>query len=228
MEEFVGDTDSMSLTPRQLLNSDYLSRRAKTIDMKKAKEATAGVPTEGGTVYITAADQNGMMVSFMQSNWLGFGSGIVVPGTGISLHNRGSGFNLTKGHPNIVAGGKRPFHTIIPGFMTHKNKPFSSFGVMGGAFQAQGHVQMAIRIGLYKQNPQAASDAPRWRFRAGNEIIIEVGTPHQVLNGLKKLGHKVTVAPASYFGGAQIICKLENGSYVAASDHRKDGFAGGI
>ena len=115
------------------------------------------------------------MVSFIQSNWWGFGSGVVIPDTGISMHNRGTGFNLIKGHPNCVSGGRRPFHTIIPAFVTRGSEAVSSFGVMGGSFQSQGHVQMMVRIWLAGQDPQVASDAPRWRFVNGLEVKLEDG-----------------------------------------------------
>ncbi len=136
--------------------------RAKAIDMKRAQDPPPGEPRAGGTIYLTTADANGMMVSYIQSNYMGFGSGVVVPGTGISMQNRGAGFSLKPGHPNLVGPGKRPFQTIIPGFLTKDGKPVMSFGVMGGQMQPQGHTQMVTRIVDYHQNPQAASDGPRW------------------------------------------------------------------
>ena len=126
--------------------------------MKRAQDHAAGIPKGGGTVYLTTADERGMMVSFIQSNYMGFGSGVVVPGTGISLQNRGAGFSLEPGHPNQVGPRKRPFHTIIPGFLTRDGQPVMSFGVMGGNMQPQGHVQMIVRLVDYNQNPQACSD----------------------------------------------------------------------
>src|SRR5678815_945872 len=123
----------------------YLKERSKQIDMRRARDPSPGKPAKGGTVYLTAADESGMMVSYIQSNYSGFGSGVVVPGTGISLQNRGYGFTLKPGHANIVAPRKRPFHTIIPGFMTKDGKPLMSFGVMGGSMQAQGHMQVMLR-----------------------------------------------------------------------------------
>ena len=128
--------------------------------MDQACHPESKIPTDIGTVYLTAADEKGMMVSFIQSNYMGFGSGVVVPGTGISLQNRGCGFVIEPGHPNCVEGGKRPFHTIIPGFVTRDNQALMSFGVMGGNMQPQGHVQMMVRIFDYIQNPQTACDAP--------------------------------------------------------------------
>ncbi len=160
---YVADSAFMDVPISALLDKRYLAERAKLIRKEVASSPVFGIPKHGGTVYLTAADASGMMISFIQSNYMGFGSGVVVPGTGISLQNRGHGFNLTPGHPNQVAPNKRPFQTIIPGFLTdHQNKPLMSFGVMGGHMQPQGHAQMVIRMIDYGQNPQAASDAPRW------------------------------------------------------------------
>ena len=141
----------------------YLKERVGLINSEKALDHKYGVPKQSDTVYLTAADENGMMISYIQSNYFSFGSGIVIPKTGISLQNRGSGFTLEEGHPNQVGPNKRPFHTIIPAFVTRNNKPLMSFGVMGGPYQPQGHVNVICRIFDYKQNPQAASDAPRWQ-----------------------------------------------------------------
>ncbi len=226
---YVSDADTMDMSLERLLHSDYLKERAEEIDMKRAKNPHYGVPKRGGTVYLTAADAGGMMVSFIQSNYYGFGSGIVVPGTGISLQNRGAGFTLQEGHPNQVAGGKRPFHTIIPGFLTQNGQPLMSFGVMGGPMQPQGHAQMVIRLCDYGQNPQAASDAPRWRVAGGLEVHVEPGFKPDVLDELRSRGHKVKVEGSAFggFGGAQLIYRLEDG-YLAASDSRKDGQAVGF
>ena len=225
---FVADPESMDINAQTLLSDAYLRSRANLINPKKALTATHGSPKEGGTVYVTAADQSGMMVSFIQSNWWGFGSGVVIPDTGISMHNRGTGFNLIKGHPNCVSGGRRPFHTIIPAFVTRGSEAVSSFGVMGGSFQSQGHVQMMVRIWLAGQDPQVASDAPRWRFVNGLEVKLEDGIKMETIEVLKDLGHDVKIEQSAAFGGAQIIIRDNDGSYLAASDHRKDGFAGSI
>ena len=167
------------------------------------------------------------MVSYIQSNFLWFGSGIVVPGTGISLQNRGSGFTLEEGHPNQVGPNKRPFHTIIPAFVTQNGNPLMSFGVMGGPMQPQGHAQMMIRIFEYQQNPQAASDAPRWQVEKGLQVNVENNFNKDIIVDLESLGHKVIKTSSLMFGGAQLIYKLEDG-YFGASDHRKDGQAIGI
>jgi gamma-glutamyltranspeptidase/glutathione hydrolase len=172
-----------------------------------------------------------MMVSFIQSNYAGFGSGAVVPGTGISLQNRGAGFTLTPGHPNEVAPGKRPFHTIIPGFLMQNGAPKMSFGVMGGPMQAQGHVQMVLRTQLWGQDVQTAADAPRWRFVKGREVACEEAMPPATREALAALGHAITVAApdsAFGFGGAQLIERLEGGGYAAGADPRKDGGAQGF
>jgi gamma-glutamyltranspeptidase/glutathione hydrolase len=226
---YIADPDSMEIDPQALLEPDYLAARARLIDMKRAQVFGYGTPQRGGTVYLAAADAAGMMVSFIQSNYYGFGSGIVVPGTGISLQNRGAGFSLTPGHPNRVAGGKRPFHTIIPGFVTEGGEPRLSFGVMGGPMQAQGHVQMIVRWHDYGQNPQAASDAPRWRVMDGLNVAVEPGFGDRVLDDLAARGHRIIRAlpeESFAFGGAQLILRTEHG-YVGASDHRKDGQAVG-
>ncbi len=222
---YVSDPATMKLKVQDLLHESYLFERAKRINMKRAQNFKHGTPKGKSTVYLTAADSSGMMVSFIQSNYYGFGSGIVVPGTGISLQNRGYGFTLQKNHPNEVGGGKRPFHTIIPSFVTQKTQPLMSFGVMGGPMQAQGHVQMVLRIFDYGQNPQTASDAPRWRVLDGLNVAVERGFRAEVLDELTALGHQVRQDPDfGGFGGAQLICKTEGG-YIAGSDHRKDGLA---
>jgi len=227
----VADPDAMqAVQATHLLDADYLARRAKQIDPQRASVARPGTPHSGGTVYLTAADESGMMVSFIQSNFKGFGSGVVVPDTGIALHNRGWGFSLAGGHANQVAPGKRPFHTIIPGFLMRGGAPLASFGVMGGSMQAQGHLQMTARIADHGQNPQAASDAPRWRVMDDNATIaVEWNFPAEAIEGLTARGHKVQVAPRfdTEFGCAQMAMRIDGG-YIAASDHRKDGYPVGM
>jgi gamma-glutamyltranspeptidase len=173
-------------------------------------------------------DAEGQMVSLIQSNFYGFGSGIVVPGTGIAMQNRGYGFTLEAGHPNRVGPRKRPFHTIIPGFVTREGRPWMSFGVMGGEMQPQGHVQMVVRCVDFGENPQAASDAPRWKVMEGRRVLLEAGWPEETVEALRRRGHEVTIAEAGEFGGAQLIQRLPGGGYLAASDHRKDGHAAGF
>lgn len=224
----IGDLAGMVIAPEGLLKRSFLARRAREIRIDQAQFPEASIPLERGTVYLAAADQGGMMVSFIQSNYLGFGSGIVVPGTGISLHNRGAGFTLQAGHPNQVDGGKRPFHTIVPGFVTSKGEPVMAFGVMGGHMQPQGHVQMITRIFDYGLNPQEASDAPRWYVTPDFGLAVERGFNPIELLDLEERGHFITrEAPVQLFGGAQLIMRA-GGGYCAASDHRKDGQAVGF
>jgi gamma-glutamyltranspeptidase/glutathione hydrolase len=225
----VADPAAMEVTPAQMLDDAYLAERAKAIDMKRAGSPPPGLPKGGGTVYLTTADERGMMLSFIQSNYMGFGSGVVVPGTGVSLQNRGAGFVLKRGHPNEVGPRKRPYQTIIPGFLTREGEPVMSFGVMGGHMQAQGHVQMVVRLVDYHQNPQAASDAPRWFVHADWAVSVEDRVPASVKEELARRGHRVIPSdrPQFGFGGAQLIHRLEDG-YCAASDHRKDGCAIGF
>jgi len=224
---YVADIDSMPFAPQQMLDPAYLASRAKRIDMKKAQPFAAGTPPAGGTVYLTAADASGMMVSMIQSNFMGFGSGVVVPGTGISLQNRGAGFVLKEGHPNRVGPRKRPYQTIIPGFVTKDGKPVMSFGVMGGTMQPQGHTQVMVRIADYGQNPQAASDGPRFRWVKDLDVSVEGGFPAATLEALKRRGHNiVTINDYNQFGSAQMIWKMDGG-YFAASDPRRDGQAVG-
>jgi gamma-glutamyltranspeptidase/glutathione hydrolase len=224
---YVGDIEHMTVRAEQLLDDDYLKERAGLIDPERAQPVTAGVP-KGGTVYLTAADAAGMMVSMIQSNFMGFGSGVVVPGTGISLHNRGTHFTAAEGHPNRVGPRKRPYHTIIPGFMTKNGAPVMSFGVMGGTMQPQGHVQIVVRIVDYGQNPQAACDGPRFRFVDGMHVSVEDGFPPATLDELQQRGHRlITVDDYNQFGSCQAIWRLDDG-YVAASDPRRDGQAVGF
>lgn len=223
---YVSDPAWADVTPEKLLAPDYLSERAKLVSMREARDPQHGVFAEGGTIYLTTADEAGMMVSLIQSNYMGFGSGIVIPGTGIAMQNRGHGFVLDPAHPNQVAGGKRPFHTIIPAFLTQGGAPFASFGVMGGPMQAQGHVQMTLRLLGWGQDPQFASDAPRWHIKRGLEVELEGGFSAATLEALEERGHQLTFPrDAGPFGGAQLIVRLDDGGYVVGSDHRKDGQA---
>lgn len=230
LHHYVSDPVSMEVTPASLLARSYHAARSRLIDRTQALSPTVGVPPKSGTVYLSAADADGMMVSFIQSNYMGFGSGIVVPATGISLQNRGCGFRTQPGHANSVGPRKRPFHTIIPGFATKDGLPVMSFGVMGGAMQAQGHLQMAVRVLLHGQNPQTASDAPRWQVMENGTLAVEVTMPAATVEALWQFGHEVTVENGWHnqsFGGAQLI--LKNGdSYVAGSEQRKDGQAVGL
>lgn len=229
LQAYNADADAMQVAPDALLAADYLRQRAALIDAEQAGDPGCGAPRPGGTVYLAAADADGMMVSFIQSNYMGFGSGVVVPGTGISLQNRGHGFTTEAGHPNQVAPGKRPSHTIIPAFaMGVDGQPQMAFGVMGGPMQSQGHTQMALRVLRYGQNPQAAADAPRWRVTGGKGVAVEPAFDPQVVEALRARGHAVTVEEGHgvfAFGGAQLVLRDPQGHYIAGSDPRKDGCA---
>jgi gamma-glutamyltranspeptidase/glutathione hydrolase len=216
-----------------LLSDAYLAERARLIDPKRAQSFGAGQPPKGGTIYLTAADESGMMISLIQSNYMGFGSGIVVPGTGVSLQNRGHCFSLDAAHPNVVAPGKRPFHTIIPGFLMKDGRPQMSFGVMGGNMQPQGHLQTLVRMLVHGQQPQAACDAPRWKVETGLKIDCEHTMAPALAEGLRGLGHELAPTPDSYmdFGSGQFIWRLSDepdDGYVAASDSRREGQAVGF
>ena len=233
---YVADAQSMEVTAQQMLEPLYLKQRAGLIDMKKAQDFKAGNPVKGGTIYLTAADENGMMVSFIQSNYMGFGSGCVEPAFGISLQNRGHAFAVRTGglNPaNLVAPGKRPFHTIIPAFLTKDGQPVMSYGVMGANMQPQGHVQTLVRMLDYQQNPQTACDAPRWRYNDGLVINVESAMDPHTVKGLQALGHQMEVINDSYqdFGSGQFIWRMGDPKvqgYVAASDSRRDGLVAGF
>lgn len=229
----IADARHMRLSAEQMLRADYLAERAQRIDLNVAQTFTSGHAPQGGTVYLTAADRNGMMVSFIQSNYMGFGSGIVVPGTGVSLQNRGHGFRTEADHPNAVAGGKRPFHTIIPGFLMRDGAPVLSFGVMGGNMQPQGQVQALVRMLDYGQQPQAACDAPRWKWNQGLTVNVEASMAPAVAQGLLARGHVLENINDPYmdFGSGQFIWRLGDPAvdgYVSASDSRRDGLAAGF
>ena len=223
------DPDAMRCKPEDLLERDAIRRAAASISRTAAAPLPpVALPVSHDTVYLTAADADGRMVSMIQSNYMGFGSGIVIPGTGISMQNRGAGFTVEPDHPNQVAPNKRPFHTIIPGFVTKAGAPAMSFGVMGGHMQHQGHVQMVTRIFDHNENPQAASDAPRWHVTPDFQVVLESGFSPSAAQDLASRGHAVTISEAEgIFGGAQLIYRLEDG-YCAASDHRKEGAAVGF
>jgi gamma-glutamyltranspeptidase/glutathione hydrolase len=226
-ESYLSDVDFFPCDPKDYLTTSYWDERIKLIDSSRAKIHARGIPPGGGTVLVTVGDSEGMIVSFIQSNWWGFGSGVIVPGTGISLHNRASSFNLEKGHPNEVGGSKRPFHTLIPGFLTKDGQPLAAFGLMGGTMQAQGHFQLVCRMEDGSENPQTAFDAPRWRIIKGLDVLLEEGFSEEIAFGLQAKGHNVLWRKSIDFGGAQMVYRIENG-YMGASDHRKDGHAAGF
>ena len=232
---YVGDA-GMEVTTEQMLDDAYLSARARLIDPTRAQDFKAGNPVRGGTIYLTAADESGMMVSFIQSNFAGFGSGVVEPTFGISLQNRGFGFSTdpqAANRANLVAPGKRPFHTIIPAFLTQDGQPVMSFGVMGGNMQPQAHMQTLVRMIDYRQAPQAACDAPRWRYNEGLGINVEASMDPATVAGLQALGHAIEVIDDPYqdFGAGQFIWRMGDPAvegYQIASDPRRDGLAAGF
>lgn len=225
----VADPETMEVSPGGLLAPSYLESRAGLITIDQARHPRYGMPPSSGTVYLATADSDGMMVSFIQSNYRGFGSGVVVPGTGISLQNRGAGFSLEPGHPNQVSGGRRPFHTIVPAFLTRGSQAVMGFGVMGGDMQPQGHVQLMVRLLDHGQNPQSAADAPRWKIAADGSLLLESSIPDATATGLAARGHRVVRMPPDSldFGAAQLVYRLQNG-YLAASEPRRDGQAAGF
>ena len=232
--QYLADPRSMAVTPEQMLNPSYLAERAKQINPKKSTHFKHGLPASGGTVYLTTADAQGRMVSFIQSNYMGFGSGVVVPEWGVSLQNRGYGFSLDPQSANVGAGGKRPFHTIIPAFLTRNDGgkifPQMSFGVMGGDMQPQGHLQTLVRMMTYQQQPQAACDAPRWKVNRDFTLDVESNMNPATVAGLIAMGHTLKKIDDPYmdFGSGQFIWRLSDDledGYIAASDSRRDGLA---
>jgi gamma-glutamyltranspeptidase/glutathione hydrolase len=226
---WVADPACMPHAAEEFLSPAYLDSRARCMRVDRAVAHGPGSPRAGGTVCVVAADDEGTIVSFIQSNFEGFGSGVVVPGTGISLQNRAWGFSVEDRHPNRYGPAKRPFHTIIPGLFMSLGSPQLAFGLMGGPMQAQGHVQLLVRTRLFGQDPQAASDAPRWRFVEGLQVAFEPEFDPAVLRDLAGRGHAVsveTVQQRAGFGGAQLIARHGDGVLAGGSDHRKDGHAG--
>jgi gamma-glutamyltranspeptidase/glutathione hydrolase len=224
---YIADPQHADVPVKGLLDPEYIAARRRLIG-PTAGTPEAGTPSGSGTVYLCTADRDGMMVSYIQSNYMGFGSGIVIPETGIALQNRGANFTLEAGHRNEAAGGKRPYHTIIPGFLTKDSQAVGPFGVMGGFMQPQGHTQVVVGTVDYGLNPQAALDAPRWRVEGGLNVGLEWGIPEPVVQGLVARGHQARLAVSrGDFGRGQIIWRLDGGVLVAGSDMRADGAAVG-
>jgi gamma-glutamyltranspeptidase/glutathione hydrolase len=232
LDRFVGDADHLDMPAEEMLGDGFIAERRSHLDPNRAQARVDPGPlrTKSETVYLTVADAEGNMVSFINSNYDYFGSGIVVPGTGFALHNRGAGFTLTPGLPNTAAPGKRPFHTLIPGFVTRtvdgREEPYMSFGLMGGAVQAQGHVQFLLNHFVFGMDLQAAIDAPRFRHYDGQRVAFEAPIGDDVRAALTAMGHVIIERPTIVFGGAQAIVRLPRG-YAAGSDPRKDGMAVG-
>lgn len=223
----VADPDFMEVPPVRLLDPEYLRGRAALVDPARAADRVSpgSFSTDSETIYLSVADADGNMVSFIGSIFEYFGSGVVVPGTGFALQNRGAGFTLESGHPNRLAPGKRPFHTIIPALVTRDGQPWLSYGVMGGAMQPQGHVQVLLNLLEFGMDLQEAVDAPRFRHYSGTTVAIE-NLPADVADKLRALGHTLRDPAGVAFGGAQAVMRLPRG-WAAASDPRKDGMAAG-
>jgi gamma-glutamyltranspeptidase/glutathione hydrolase len=222
---YVADPDRVAVPTEALLSPAYAARRRAELG-PTAAEPKPGDPARGGTVYLCTADADGMMVSLIQSNYLGFGSYVALPGYGFGLQNRGAGFSLDPDHPNVLAPGKRPFHTIIPGFLTRDGgEPVGPFGVMGGHMQPQGHLQLLVRTLDDGLDPQAALDAPRWYWHAGRRLHVEPELGPAVLAGLRRRDHDL-VEGGAFFGYGQAIWRAPDGAgYVAGSEPRADGCA---
>ena len=223
--KYIADPDYMNVSVEDLLNDVYAAERRKLI-REAALEPFPGTPPKGGTVYFVTADSDGNMVSMIQSNYAGFGSGLVIPGWGVALHNRAANFSFEKGHANALAGGKRPYHTIIPGFLTKDYKPVGPFGVMGGFMQPQGHVQVIMNTVDFNMNPQAALDAPRFCWKQGKDIDIENSVDPKVFEELSKRGHKLASVDPNVenpFGRGQIIWRTDAGTYCGGTEPRGDG-----
>jgi gamma-glutamyltranspeptidase / glutathione hydrolase len=232
LDRFVGDADHLAMPTERLLSDEFIAERRSHLDARKAQERVDPGPlrTASETVYLTTADADGNMVSLINSNFDAFGSGIVVPGTGFALHNRGASFTLTPGLPNTAAPGKRPFHTLIPAFVTRaqdgREQPYMSFGLMGGGMQAQGHVQFLLNHLVFNMDVQESIDAARFRHLSGQRVAIEAPVTDAVRASLRAMGHDVVDERPVSFGGAQAIIRLTKG-YSAGSDPRKDGMAVG-
>jgi gamma-glutamyltranspeptidase/glutathione hydrolase len=229
-ERYIADPRQAEVPVEGLLSDAYTRNRRALIQSDTALTPRPGQPSQhGDTVYLTVADQWGNMVSWIQSLYMGFGSGLTAGDTGIQLQNRGANFTLEEGHPNQVAPGKRPYHTIIPGFITLDGEAWASFGVMGGFMQPQGHLQVGVNLIDYDMDPQSALDAPRFRWIRDREFSVEPGFPQQTLRTLNRRGHLLRVGEdGGSFGGGQVIVRQpDNGVYIAGSEPRKDGAAAG-
>jgi gamma-glutamyltranspeptidase/glutathione hydrolase len=240
IEHYVGEPTAMTMPVDHFLSDTFITQRRALIDSSKAMERAepSRAATSSDTIYLAAADKDGNMVSFINSVYDYFGSGIVVPGTGLLLHDRGVGFTMADGRANTVAPRKRPFHTIIPAFITKTSRtdgvlrdaagdePYLAFGVMGGAMQPQGHVQVLLNMLLFGMDPQAASDAARFRHMSGRRVAIEAPVGNDVRARLTTMGHEIIDERNIAFGGAQLVLKLPRG-WAAGSDSRKDGHAAG-
>ena len=222
-KKYVTDPKKMTVSVEAMLNQEYAKKRSELIG-EKALYPEAGEPFCGGTVYMCTADKDGNMVSHIQSNYMNFGSGVVIPGTGIALHNRGNNFSLDENHDNIVEPFKKPYHTIIPGFIKQNGEAVGAFGVMGAFMQPQGQFQAVTNLIDFAMNPQEALDAPRWQWIDGMKIEVEDDIKTGIAEGLKEKGHDVKVVSNKInMGRGQIILKNEKGGYICGTEKRCDG-----
>jgi gamma-glutamyltranspeptidase/glutathione hydrolase len=237
------DSDFFDIPYETILSKEYAAERRELIGDRASRDLSNGVSVmeEGDTIFLTTADKDGNMVSLIQSNFRGMGTGFVVPGTGFSFQNRGELFSLDPGHPNVYEPGKRPFHTIIPGFVMKDGKPWFSYGNMGGAYQPIGHVSVLTNIIDFGMNIQEAGDAVRWTHSGSTQptdslddqltdtgtVSLESAYGYDVIRALRELGHDVQVGDA-FFGRYQGIMRdHEQGVYYGASESRVDGQAAG-
>jgi gamma-glutamyltranspeptidase / glutathione hydrolase len=223
-QAFITEPGEMPVSAEELLSEEYAEKRSKVVTDAAMDVQPYELP-KGGTVYLAAADEEGNMISYIQSNYMGFGSGIVIPGTGISLQNRGADFSLDEKHPNVLKPGKRTYHTIIPGFLTKNGKPVGPFGVMGGYMQPQGHFQVVTNTVDYLLNPQAALDMPRWQWIKGKSVHVEPEFPNYLVQSLARKGREIHVTPdGRSFGRGQIIWRNpETGVLLGGTESRTDG-----
>ena len=220
---YVADPRYMRTRVEDLLSEEYAARRRALIS-EQALTPEAGDPSCGGTIYLCTDDPQGNMVSFIQSNYTTFGAGVAIPGTGISLQNRGANFSLDEGSDNCLAGGKRSYHTIIPGFLMRDGEAVGPFGVMGAFMQPQGHVLVVVNTVDYHMNPQEAMDAPRIQWTGGKHIQLEREVPAHIAQELARRGHEVEIVNSNlHMGRGQIIWKTENGLYIGGTEPRCDG-----
>ncbi|MBO1030920.1 gamma-glutamyltransferase family protein [Tessaracoccus sp. SD287] len=224
---YITDPDHRRVPTEELLSKDYAATRRALIG-EQALVPEPGSPRASDTVYLCAADSAGMMVSYIQSSFHGFGSHVVVPQTGMVLQNRGAGFSLDGGHPNVLEPAKRPFHTLIPGFLTRAGAAIGPFGVMGGNMQPQGHLQMVVNTIDHHMDPQTSLDQPRWFWHSGRRVLCEPLMESGVLAGLRDRGHQAEHwNKLDAYGRGQMMWRLPSGAYIAGSDPRGDGQAAG-
>ena len=236
---YYADPAFNQLPVEELISKEYAARRAKLINQKRAsRNLDAGEMEHGNTIYLTVADGQGNMISLIQSNFRGLGSGMCPPGLGFILQDRGELFTLEEGHYNVYEPGKRPFHTIIPAFITKEGLPWMSFGVMGGSMQPQGHAQIVMNMIDFGMNLQEAGDAPRIRHDGssqptgtemtdGGVVNLESGIPYESIRELMKRGHHIKSSSGGFGGYQAILWDKEKGVYFGASESRKDGQAAG-